>query len=433
MTVGPVNIITTVYEAIITIMFANTYANKSENKPFYIYILLTLGLAGTITLSNRLFYLGYLNILILTALNFTIFFLFSNQLKRSIMLAVILTAVFSITEVSVLFLLTGLLHASVAEITTVETYRIMGTVLSKLLAFIVVKIICVKHASNKEIAIKTSYWFLFFLIFFICTLTVYLLYILQYYSAAPTMYNQLATGCAIGLLYTLFFSLALYEKTIKQAEEEKNQEVFRQQFHAQKKHMDEIAAAQTEIKKLRHDMKNHHIAIKGYLDHQNYKGATQYLEKIQGAMDKTDVLFDTGNMAFDAIINTKRDLAERNSIAFSAFLQIPENLFLDPVDACILFGNALDNAIEACLRMKNGKKQIDISLTYAENALLCKISNTAEIQNKAFLHTEKPDENTHGFGIENIKAVLKKYDSVYVFEQSEKEFSFYFKIVNQKC
>ncbi len=432
MTAGFVNIITTVYEAIITIMFANTYAGNHKSKPLYIYILLTLGLAGAIALTNRLFYLGYLNVLILTVLNFTIFFLFSNQLKRSIMLALILTAVFSITEVFVLFLLTGLLHASVAEITTVETYRIMGTILSKLLAFIVVKIICVKHTSNKEIAIKTSYWFLFFSIFFICTLTVYLLYILQHYSVAPTIYNQLATGCASGLLYTLFFSLALYEKTIKQAEEEKNQEVFQQQFRAQKKHMNEIAAAQTEIKKLRHDMKNHHIAIKGYLEHQNYAGATQYLEKIEGIMDKADVLFDTGNVAFDAIINAKKEIAERNGIAFSAFFQIPENLFLDPMDACILFGNALDNAIEACLRMKNGEKQIAISLTYAENALLCKISNTAEILNKAFLRTEKPDKTAHGFGIENIKAVLKKYDSVYMFEQSEKEFSFSFKIVNQK-
>ena len=348
------------------------------------------------------------------------------------MLAVILTAVFSITEVSVLFLLTELLHASVVDITTVETYRIMGTALSKLLAFIIIKIICVKHTSNKEIAVKTSYWFLFFLIFFVCTLTVYLLYILQYYSEAPNIYNKLSTGCALGLLYTLFFSLYLYEKTIKQSKEEQRQEALRQQFRAQKTHMDEIAVTQNEMKKLRHDMKNHHIAIKGYLEHQNYMGAIQYLNKMQETIDATDVSIDTGNVAFDTIVNTKKGIAERKGINFSLFLQVPDNLFLDPMDTCIIFGNALDNAIEACERVKSKKTEIKISVTYTEKTLICKISNTTESQNKAFLQTEKPDKKAHGFGVENIKAVLKKYDSTYLFEQSENEFTFYFKIINKE-
>ncbi len=430
MTMGlAVNYLTTIFEAIITVMFASAYADEVYKKPTtYVHVISVFVLAGLIGLSNWLFHLGYFNVILLTVFNFMAAFLFCKRFKTSVMIAVILTTIFAITEVATLFGLTILLNATVMEITNVEMYRILGTIISKAFAFIIIKAISVKHKANRGFAMKTSYWILFFLIFAISTLAIYLLYTLQYYSTAPDIYNYLAVGCAMGLLYTMFFSLYLYEKTIKKAAEEQNQEVLRQQIKTQAKHVDEILITQTEIKKLRHDMKNHSIAIEAYLEKQDHAGAIQYLKKIQEKIGVAEYLIDTGNVVLDAILNTKRKIAENKGIEYKTRLQIPENLFLDPTDSCIIFGNALDNAIEACERLKDGEKWIELSLVYTENCLICKIRNAAGKAGKHFLQTMKPDKRKHGYGIQNIKAALSNYKNVHRFSQTDEEFTFFFQI-----
>lgn len=138
----------------------------------------------------------------------------------------------------------------------------------------------------------------------------------------------------------------------------------------------------------------------------------------------------TGNTALDAIINTKRSIALSKNIKFMTNIQIPENIFVDAIDLCIIFGNALDNCVEACERITDGKRWISISIIYEDDSLICKIANSAPKTQRGFLHTIKKDRKNHGFGIENIESALSKYKNVCRFKRENEEFQLSFVIFN---
>jgi len=207
-----------------------------------------------------------------------------------------------------------------------------------------------------------------------------------------------------------------YEKSLK-SEIQKKQ--YLQQISSQSKHIDEILIMQKQIKKFRHDSSHHFTALKGFFANNQNGDGLAYIEKIGDSLGKID-LVDTGNIAFDAIISSKKALAESKNIKFITQLQIPEKLSVEAVDLCVIFGNSLDNAIEACEKL-DANKRINVSAIYDNNQLICKISNTA-LPALPNLQTTKADKKNHGFGLDNIKQALSEYNHVLKTEQADGEF-----------
>ena len=188
------------------------------------------------------------------------------------------------------------------------------------------------------------------------------------------------------------FAYCFFVKTNKQYERSLKFEIqkqnYEQQIGAQSKHIDEILVMQKQIKKFRHDSSHHFTALKYFFaNNQNQYGLT-YIEKINSDLENTEIV-DTGNTAFDAIISTKKALAESKNIEFTIQIQIPEKLKVDAVDLCVIFGNSLDNAIEACEKLEN-QRMINVSAIYDDCQLICKITNTAAL-NTTDLQTTKDD------------------------------------------
>ena len=228
------------------------------------------------------------------------------------------------------------------------------------------------------------------------------------------------------VIYYFFIKInSDYQAKIKSEIQKQNYE---QQISSQSKHIDEILAMQKQIKKFRHDSSHHFTALKGFfINNQNNDGVT-YIEKINNELEQSEII-DTGNTAFDAIISAKKVLAESKNIEFALKIQIPEKLQVDAVDLCVIFGNALDNAIEACEKLETFRT-INVSAIYDDNQLICKITNTA-LPSISDLQTTKADKENHGFGLDNIKQTLSKYNHVMKIDQTDKEFILSFIIFNK--
>lgn len=424
-----VNILTSIFEAIVIQMFINTFVDKKDvDRPAYTYFIAVITLAAMINISNKLAGLTMINIVFIGLSIFVIASLYSKNIKNNIMVSIILVSIFTVTEVVVLFVITLLGGISVEQVTEIEEYRLLGIILSKLSTFIILKIICIKHKNNRTLAMKTSYWIQFLAMFTTSIMTIFLIFKLQYESTSDSMYN-FSVLCSFGLLYITFFSLYLYENIAKQVETEKEQEVYKQQIKAQAKHLDEILIAQKQIKKLRHDLVNHNISIQSFFEKQDFKAGLEYMRNMSDLIEisKGDVV-ETGNVALDAIINTKKSIAESKGIEFKTNIQIPEDIFIDAIDICMIFGNALDNAIEACEYIKGRTTKIKVSIVYEDNSVICKIVNTAKKIDTNFLHTIKKDKENHGFGIQNIESALSKYKNLCRFKQTNDEFILIFAI-----
>lgn len=110
-------------------------------------------------------------------------------------------------------------------------------------------------------------------------------------------------------------------------------------------------------------------------------------------------------------------------------MQIPERLPIAPEDICVIFGNAIDNAIEACERVTQEEKNITLTLVKKNEVVFCKLVNTAPfVQSEKRWKTSKEDVLNHGYGVTQIKRTLAKYNSSpsYLWEDGQVTLRFMF-------
>ena len=247
------------------------------------------------------------------------------------------------------------------------------------------------------------------------------------YELNSIYYNTIATVSAIGLLFCSFLVLYLYERQAEQSTQLRRREQYERHLKSQVKHLDEILLKQEELRRVKHDMTNQLVAIQGYFHEGDIAGGEDYVASLLQNMQTPSSRFKTGNSALDALLSTKKALAESKGITVDMEVQISDQLPLEPVDVCVIFGNALDNAIEACDRLAGGDKRIQLMLVQREGKLLCRLTNTAPATIAQSFHaTSKPDKENHGFGLMNLKESLEKYDCEPTITYKDGQFSLKF-------
>lgn len=169
-----------------------------------------------------------------------------------------------------------------------------------------------------------------------------------------------------------------------------------------------------QMERLRHDMKNHMIALQGLLDNREWEKMQNYLNQMLQAGNISDSEEVTGNKVADALLYRKRKQAEKKNIIWECDLHIPQICGVDEFDLCVLLGNMLDNAIEACDRMKEGAhKFINIQSGRIKGCLLIEVKNSTSMESideTGISQKENPEE--HGIGLINIRETAHKYDGV---------------------
>ncbi len=83
--------------------------------------------------------------------------------------------------------------------------------------------------------------------------------------------------------------------------------------------------------------------------------------------------------------------------------------FLAPLDISTLFGNALDNAIEACEKLPQGQRLVTVKTGRVRDMLLILVENTMDPQAPAHARTTKGDTFRHGYGLANPRRTAEGY------------------------
>lgn len=188
---------------------------------------------------------------------------------------------------------------------------------------------------------------------------------------------------------------------------------YEQQIHTQAEHYQNLAAANYEVRRFRHDFRNISIAIKKLLADGESDAALELLQECSQSLEPFHLSFDTGNGIADALFIEKQAKATafNTSICFQGM--IPAN-GLSPTDLCVILGNTLDNAIEACQKLSaNEQKTIVVTSEYSNGFWFLKIHNpvaqNVTIQNNHIV-TTKANKTLHGFGLYSLHSVVKRYD-----------------------
>jgi len=184
------------------------------------------------------------------------------------------------------------------------------------------------------------------------------------------------------------------------------------QISAQVSHYEAVVRMHEDLQRFRHDHNNLYLGLRSLLMQHDINGALNYLESDEMTLYNNLNTFDTGNVVLDALLTDKQYTADsiNTTIVFDG--ELPENL-LSTADICIIFGNALDNAIEACANQSALEgKLITVKASFSNNFLFIEIKNPVNkdirIINNS-ITTTKEDKQSRGIGLRSIQTVAAKY------------------------
>jgi len=294
-----------------------------------------------------------------------------------------------------------------ADIQSELTYYTLGVLVSKLFAFLLLKVLGYKKIdAYKNVSVRA-----FLGLLLIPLSSIVILYgigmSIPYYQSLVIM--GVFVGISIMVCLSNLLVFYLFENQVKNSQMQARLTFAQQQIGYYK----DISARQIEIRKLSHDMKHYLTGIWGFLKENQYSEAVSSLEQISTKLQNALGGYDTGHSAIDAILHIKKRQMDDLNIQFDSSVILPERLTLDALDLCVVLGNGLDNAIEACERIEDVQRRfIWLNMHMRSQYISICIENAIAQSGipATFPQTSKQDPLNHGFGLESIRTIADKYD-----------------------
>lgn len=159
-----------------------------------------------------------------------------------------------------------------------------------------------------------------------------------------------------------------------------------------------------------HDLKHHIIALRAQETDQQ---RAAYLDKMEEEIQNFEAQNRTGNQVLDTLLNAKMLQCMKKDISMTCVADGTLFSFMDTMDICSIFGNALDNAIEYEEKIEEKEKRlIHVAAVSQKNFLIIRFENYCEESlelDKVVSTTSKGDSNFHGYGLKSLRYTVKKY------------------------
>lgn len=211
-------------------------------------------------------------------------------------------------------------------------------------------------------------------------------------------------------LAALLCTLYAYRQLCRGFQAQAELQSLTQACQAQRVYIAEARERYQRTKSFRHDIKNHLSVLDGLLKGGNLEEGRMYLKKLEAASASLSFPCRTGSPVVDILLGEKLSLAKE--IETEVSLVLPQPRRIDELDLCVLFANALDNAIAAC-RFYDGIRAIRISGRQQGDFYMLTFENTC---------SDGPLPPA-GTGLSNIRAVAEKYHGAMLTEKDGAQFS----------
>jgi sensor histidine kinase regulating citrate/malate metabolism len=176
------------------------------------------------------------------------------------------------------------------------------------------------------------------------------------------------------------------------------------------KQYDEIQGIYKQIRGWRHDYHNHIQTMKALLALGKIQEHDAYLSQLDDDLSHIDFIYKTGNVMVDAILGSKMSLARAKDISINVKATVPKTMKVSDIDLCVLLGNLMDNAIEACQKCPKEEQFIRLFIGRHKEMLYISVSNASPAVKRSFsgfLSTKR--SQSYGFGLMRIDRIAAKY------------------------
>ncbi len=213
------------------------------------------------------------------------------------------------------------------------------------------------------------------------------------------------------VLSAIIISIAYYLIAIS-IDRTKRHQLLEKQLALQRDHYRNLSDSITAAKANRHDLRHHLVTISEFLGRKEAAAAHEYLNRLCNHYDDSHILTVCRNQSADALICHYLKLAKQQGVEIDLNLHIPDNLGIDDLDLCVIIGNCLENALEACNKITGAERRfIDFKASITKGYLVIKITNAfdgiVQPQNDVFVSSKK--NAAGGIGISSVKTLAAKY------------------------
>ena len=230
---------------------------------------------------------------------------------------------------------------------------------------------------------------------------------------------------SILLLFNIII-LEIYSKISENFIMEKEKAIYTQQINIMAINTEEQKNVMENFHREKHDWINELIVLKNEIEYENKGVVLQNIDRIIQNCQFGEAISDTGNKCIDALINVKYTTAKEKGIDFILKIFIPEELPINQCDMGIVLGNILDNAIEATEKCNSSAKKIEIIMGIKKEALVLVVKNplagSLKRNKDGKLLSTKEDSKRHGYGINSVIKVARKYNGDVIIEEEGGEF-----------
>lgn len=220
-------------------------------------------------------------------------------------------------------------------------------------------------------------------------------------------------GLALFIIFSWFISISNFTRTNAQKQQlEMEMRTMSVEAEEQKKHTLLIMENARETREQRHNLRQNLITIRGLAESGKTEELLSYIGTMIEAIPKA-VRSYCENPTINAIISYYASVCEQEGIEFTARLDFPaKSSSITDVDLCTVFGNLLENALEACRRMSGGKRFIRVSCIRHLDTLTIAVSNSfdgkAKRSGDLFLSSKRKNGSS-GIGLSSIRSTARKY------------------------
>lgn len=228
-----------------------------------------------------------------------------------------------------------------------------------------------------------------------------------------------AIACLVTNIGSLFLA-NYFVNSIRHDMERKN-------LTLQKAYYEELEQNQIQLRKFRHDMRNHLSVIRSFFDTGNTGEAAQYFDQLEIQMEAHNRTF-CKNSIVNAVLNAKYNLAAEHGIDCFFHIDLQNLLSIDDISLCSLFSNTLDNAIEACQKIPDpALRHISLKARSTKDGWFSyEISNSKcnpVREQKGKILSDKADSSSHGMGLSNVREIVEKYGGTFAVSHTESSFT----------
>ena len=337
------------------------------------------------------------------------------KLWMSIITQIIVTMVAVVTNVAVCCAID---YEPMLVITVFNSIRVWTIIISKIVLVVCYAVILRNKYKNP---IQNNLWYKLIIIPLVSVISITTLMKITLQHVDMIEYVFVGMICIVLANVTTYYFFTVISKDYNTRLRVR---LLEQQNENALKNIENADAFVAQMRSVRHDIENQLLSIYNFIDLGKIDEAKSYIHHLtDDCLPIRETLITTDNDAFNAIINAKMAVCYDKKIFMHVNVMQGSLSNFDPIDISVLFGNLVDNAIEAAEKTKRRRISIDVYTT--GDYLSVSISNSIEksvLTDNKKLETSKKNKDLHGIGLKSVRTLVKKYNGMINFEEKEQEF-----------